>query len=99
LARFARSAESVIASSRILATPAATFRSVGGLVVAVFLMSVFAGSASVVTDTSPREEAGLLPLDTLTLYVADVPDLPSFVASLEGVHGVTDVIPVHTLDE
>src|SRR5690606_241935 len=41
VSRFASTAESVIASSRIRATPASTFRSVSGLVVAVFMVSVF----------------------------------------------------------
>ncbi|HEX2280438.1 MAG TPA: ABC transporter permease, partial [Thermomicrobiales bacterium] len=92
VSRAARSAEAVIACSRILATPAATFRSVGGLVVAVFLVSVFAGSASVVgQQVTPRQEPGLMPLEMLTVSGDNV-DLPATIEALEGTEGVTGVI-------
>lgn len=42
----ARDASGLIAMSRISRAPRATFRSVGGLVIAVFMVSVFAGAAS-----------------------------------------------------
>lgn len=42
----ARSASGLIAMSRISRSPRSTFRSVGGLVLAVFMVSVFAGAAS-----------------------------------------------------
>ena len=50
--RQARSAAGVIAASRIQRTPVATFRSVSGLVIAVFVVSVFAGASSI---TQPAE--------------------------------------------
>ena len=46
--RQARSAAGVIAASRIQRTPVATFRSVSGLVIAVFVVSVFAGGSSII---------------------------------------------------
>jgi len=46
--RQARSAAGVIAASRIQRNPVATFRSVSGLVVAVFVVSVFAGGSSII---------------------------------------------------
>jgi ABC-type antimicrobial peptide transport system permease subunit len=49
--RQARSASAVIAASRIHKTPVATFRSVSGLVIAVFVVSVFAGGASIIEST------------------------------------------------
>lgn len=49
--RQARSAAAVIAASRILKTPVATFRSVSGLVIAVFVVSVFAGASSIIQTT------------------------------------------------
>ena len=59
--RRARSAAGVIAASRIQKTPGATFRSVSGLVIAVFVVSVFAGGASVIEATDmPAARAGLL---------------------------------------
>lgn len=49
----AGSAATVIATSRIQRTPVATFRSVSGLVIAVFVVSVFAGGSSVIQSTDP----------------------------------------------
>lgn len=59
--RYAGSAAAVIAASRIQRTPVATFRSVSGLVVAVFVVSVFAGASSIVqSDEGPVARPGLL---------------------------------------
>lgn len=52
--RRARSAAGVIAASRIQKTPVATFRSVSGLVIAVFVVSVFAGGSSIIESTEER---------------------------------------------
>ncbi|WP_326962320.1 FtsX-like permease family protein [Arthrobacter sp. MP_M7] len=52
--RQARSAAGVIAASRILKTPVATFRAVSGLVIAVFVVSVFAGGSSIIESTEVR---------------------------------------------
>lgn len=59
--RQARSAAGVIAASRIQRTPVATFRSVSGLVIAVFAVSVFAGASSIIESTeAPPARPGLL---------------------------------------
>ena len=59
--RRARGAAGVIAASRIQRTPVATFRSVSGLVIAVFVVSVFAGGSSVIEGTDePSARPGLL---------------------------------------
>lgn len=59
--RQARSAAAVIAASRIQKTPVATFRAVSGLVVAVFVVSVFAGGSSIIQATeAPQARPGLL---------------------------------------
>ena len=59
--RWARSAAAVIAASRIQKTPVATFRSVSGLVIAVFVVSVFAGASSIIKSTeAPPARPGLL---------------------------------------
>lgn len=69
--RRARSAAAVIAASRIRRTPTATFRSVSGLVVAVFVVSVFAGASSVVETTeTPQARPGLLQPTSLHATVA-----------------------------
>lgn len=81
-----QSAAGVIAASRIRQHPAATFRSVSGLVLAVFVASVFAGAASSVLDErEPREGDGVLPLSTLVSnlkFDANSPIEPASVASL-----------------
>ncbi|MET3919098.1 FtsX-like permease family protein [Arthrobacter sp. UYEF20] len=60
----ARTASTVIAASRIRRTPVAVFRSVSGLVIAVFMVSVFAGGISAIgTVETPQARPGLL-LDT-----------------------------------
>ncbi|WP_258064464.1 ABC transporter permease [Arthrobacter sp. ZGTC131] len=59
--RQARSAAGVIAASRIQRAPVATFRSVSGLVIAVFVVSVFAGGSSIIESTeAPPARPGLL---------------------------------------
>ncbi|MFF2031426.1 FtsX-like permease family protein [Arthrobacter sp. NPDC058192] len=59
--RRARTTAGVIAASRIQKTPVATFRSVSGLVVAVFVVSVFAGGSSIIESTeAPPARPGLL---------------------------------------
>ncbi|MGR0160861.1 FtsX-like permease family protein [Paenarthrobacter nitroguajacolicus] len=57
----AGSTATVIATSRIQRTPVATFRSVSGLVIAVFVVSVFAGGSSVIQSAdAPLARPGLL---------------------------------------
>ncbi|KIS28982.1 hypothetical protein TV39_02380 [Arthrobacter sp. SPG23] len=69
--RLARTASAVIAASRIRNTPVATFRSVSGLVVAVFVVSVFAGASSIVQTTeAPPARPGLLQPTSLHATVA-----------------------------
>lgn len=59
--QYARTAATVIAASRIQRTPVATFRSVSGLVIAVFVVSVFAGASSVIQGSDePAARPGLL---------------------------------------
>ncbi|MCD0449643.1 FtsX-like permease family protein [Actinocorallia sp. API 0066] len=66
LERRAGGAASVIAGGRIRATPAATFRAASGMVVAVFTVAVFAGSASSVDQvTTPDAGPGLSPVGSL----------------------------------
>jgi cell division protein FtsX len=70
--RVARSASGVIAASRIAKTPVATFRSVSGLVIAVFVVSVFAGASSIIQTTQvPEARPGLLQPTSLHATVGD----------------------------
>jgi ABC-type antimicrobial peptide transport system permease subunit len=70
--RVARSASAVIAASRIAKTPVATFRSVSGLVIAVFVVSVFAGASSIIQTTQvPEARPGLLQPTSLHATLGD----------------------------
>jgi hypothetical protein len=72
--RQARSAAAVIAASRIHKTPVATFRSVSGLVIAVFVVSVFAGASSIIESTeAPPARPGLLQPTSLHATVGTGP--------------------------
>jgi len=95
-ARFSGSASGVIASSRIQRHPNATFRSVSGLVLAVFTVSVFAGSASSVLEADdPRDGERLFPLTLV--YAPPVPGaseaaLAPLISEIEAIPGVTGVV-------
>lgn len=69
--RRAKSASTVIAASRIRRTPVAVFRSVSGLVIAVFMVSIFAGSVSAIeaVDT-PEARPGLLQPSSVSATLA-----------------------------
>jgi ABC-type antimicrobial peptide transport system permease subunit len=94
--RHAGSAAGVIAASRIHQTPTATFRSVSGLVIAVFIVSVFAGASSVfqAAETLPTQP-GLLQTTNLyaTLKAAAAPaqamDTAHEARELPGIRSVT----------
>jgi hypothetical protein len=92
LIRMSSSAATLIAGRRISATPSATFRSVSGLVVAVFVVTVFAGSSSAIADDSVlADEPGVMPQNTLISFVGGQnPD--AAVAALEQTDGVTTAI-------
>jgi putative ABC transport system permease protein len=97
LSRRIQSAAGVVAANRIRRAPAATFRSVSGLVVALFMVSVFAGAATTADQESAIDDsAGLLPVASLSAYVDPVriPDparLDSALQILRGTEGVTHV--------
>lgn len=66
----ASSAAAVIAAGRIRYTPVATFRAVSGLVLAVFLVSVFAGASSAVEqDEVPPARAGTVQPSLVYAYL------------------------------
>ena len=73
---WARRASTVVAASRIRRTPVATFRSVSGLVIAVFMVSVFAGGISAIgTVKAPDARPGLLPPTSVHALIA-----PAYIA-------------------
>lgn len=70
----AASAPALIAAERVHRHPRAVFRAVSGLVVAVFLASLFAGGASTFAEEPPPSgPPGTLPLSVLIASVADYP--------------------------
>jgi len=94
-ARRARSGFSLVAAGRLSRHPRATFRSVAGVVVAVFLVSVLAGvTSSVNSFITSREEPGLLPLHAVSADVDEWSDATAMVAAAEATEGVSEVIAV-----
>ncbi len=83
-------AAGVIAMGRIRRTPRATFRSASGLVVAVFMVSVFAGAATTALQGSEVvDDEEHLPLTTLVGHLVLQPGhIAEAVASIEAVPGV-----------
>ncbi|WP_167047602.1 FtsX-like permease family protein [Salinibacterium sp. ZJ454] len=100
MARRASSAAGVIAANRILNAPGATFRSVSGLVIAVFMVSVFAGAATTaVQDSVLTEGPGLLPAGTVVAHGIVEPAAEFDPAELERISGVTAVSVLYSTDE
>jgi putative ABC transport system permease protein len=97
LSRRINSAAGVVAVNRVRRAPAATFRSVSGLVVALFMVSVFAGAATTADQESAiADSPGLLPVTSLSAWIDAVrlPDpaqLAAAVQTLESTPGVTQV--------
>ncbi len=86
------SAAGVVAAGRLQRHPRATFRSVAGLVVAVFVVSVFAGGSSAIALTAqPRDLPGRMHLTSVLAYVdtnADAQTISDAVAGMDGVRHV-----------
>ncbi|TFD90111.1 FtsX-like permease family protein [Cryobacterium serini] len=105
MARRSGKAAGIIAGNRIRRTPVATFRSVSGLVIAVFMVSVFAGAATTADrSAAPIVGPGSLAVTTLiqylepTLDAADPAETDAERARLAATPGVTGVVTVYTLD-
>jgi hypothetical protein len=101
LRKRASGAVGVVAAARIVRHPRSTFRAVAGFVVAVYVVTVFAGGASVVTGIAVAQEAeGLLPLTAVAASVSEGADPTALETSLSAVEGVRDVMVVPiTADE
>lgn len=93
LRRFASRASAVVAAGRLERHPRSTFRSVAGLVVAVFIVSVFAGSASAIQGLiEPKDRPGLLDPHAVAASAGpgvDAEAARAVVGSIEGVEHVT----------
>ena len=90
--RFARSASGVVAAGRLSRHPRATFRSVAGVVIAVFVVSVFSGAvSSVETSIEAPDVPGLLSKDAVLGYVDNAGQADAMVAAVRGIDGVSTV--------
>jgi hypothetical protein len=91
LARRASSAAAVIAVNCILTSPRATFRSVSGLIIAVFMVSLFAGVATTAAGEADLSHAHDL-LPTSTVVAEGLTGETGFdVSGLEAIPGVSAV--------
>ena len=104
VSRRVSSAAGVVAVNRIRRAPAATFRSVSGLVIALYLVSVFAGAATTADQESAIDDTpGLLPVTSLSAWIDPVriPDatrLDAAAQTLEATEGVTQVTVSYASD-
>lgn len=92
MARLSGSATGIIVANRIAAAPVATFRSVSGLVLAVFMVTIFsAASAGVSGRFAINDRPDRMPVDALVTVVADgatAPDnLPGVTELISGMRG------------
>ena len=93
LGRRTNSAAAVVAAGWFRRHPAAAFRSVAGLVVALFMVTVFAGMASVATiGLRLVEIPGLMPPDTARAHLAPGADAAQLREAFGQVDGVTRVV-------
>lgn len=92
LNRFASTAPTVVAAGRLSRHARATFRSVAGLVVAVFIVSLFAGVVSAIEDVvTPRDTPGRLSMDAVVGEVGspeEVHAVTAAITELEGIEGI-----------
>lgn len=94
LGRFANSAPTLVAAGRLKRHPRATFRSVAGLIVAVFLVSVFAGvTAAIQSLTAEGDKPGLLKADALVASVNEDADVARIEGTVSALNGVTGAVP------
>lgn len=86
----ATSAPALVAAGRLARHPRATFRSVAGVVIAVFIVSVLAGTvASVQGLVSAKEEPGKLPLSAVMLSLSENADAHGAANAAAAVDGAT----------
>ncbi|MFT3887798.1 MAG: FtsX-like permease family protein [Arachnia sp.] len=97
-ARLAQSTAMVIALARLRLHPRRTFRAVSGLVIACFVVSVFAGARTTLTAPVPGDDAArttlvaaLAPAADQPLPAKDDPALRAAVERLRQVPGITGV--------
>lgn len=92
-AKSARTGPSLVAAGRLARHPRATFRSVAGVVVAVFIVSMLSGVVSSVNGiAAEKEEPGLLPLTAVTASVDGSFEVGAMVEAARTTDGVDQVV-------
>lgn len=96
---------SVMAANRIARTPVSTFRAVSGVVIAVFLVSIFAGASSALgTGAPPADRPGSVQPTSVWSTVspdasaAAIADLQARLAATDGIPGAVALRRPETLD-
>ncbi|NTV39056.1 MAG: ABC transporter permease, partial [Demequinaceae bacterium] len=91
--RSARGAPSLVAAGRLSRHPRATFRSVAGVVVAVFVVSVLAGVVSSVNRiVAAKDEPGMLPLNAVVAMTDESSDADAMASAARATAGVERTI-------
>jgi hypothetical protein len=103
LIRTGRRAATVLAGHRLTADPAASFRAISGLVLAVFLVTLASALSSATADQLPDPGQLVLPAGTVGTEFADRGAVPlpaartnALVARLRAIPGVTAVVDLRT---
>lgn len=92
-AKSARTAPALVAAGRLSRHPRATFRSVAGVVVAVFVVSVLSGVVSSVNRAvTAKQSPGMLSLDAVAMIGDGVSNPDEVADAVRRVEGVTDVV-------
>ncbi|MCB2413512.1 ABC transporter permease [Demequina sp. TTPB684] len=98
-ARQARTGASLVAASRLARHPRATFRSVAGVVVAVFIVSMLSGVVSSVNGlATEEEEPGLLPLSAVAAALDESSDADAMADAARTTAGVEQVVVAYRND-
>ncbi len=88
-----RSASGLVAAGRLSRHPRATFRSVAGLVVAVFVVSVFSGVVSAIEPVAAaRESPGYLSMDAVVVSTDTAAETEATVAAVTDVPGAQRLV-------
>lgn len=94
--RATSSATGVVAAGRLSRHPRATFRAVSGLVIAVFIVSTFAGAASAIEQIGePGPEPGALDNGAVVSWLAEGSDAAAVGRAVADVRGVEAVVVGH----
>ncbi len=100
MGRFAKTAPAVVAAGRLARHSRSTFRSVAGLVVAVFTVSMFAGVVSAIeTTATPRDTPGALSSDAIVAPISRDAEADAVSSAVQGLEGTDRVVVAYATPE